>query len=232
MKRKKIIKKLKLTQDDFTAVKDSVAQAENNTSGEIAVAIIGESSDYSFHELFAALIFGAIVFSLLLPFHHSIGNLLDRFFWEVPEWVHAAIYGTTGFFATALFFAFANIPIIDRLVIPRRVRTHAVYTRALRHFVESGVYATRERTGILIFISLMEHEVRILADNGISEKIDQSTWNTLANTIALGVREGKTASVLVEGIGECGRILAEYFPAQEENKNELADGLILLESGI
>lgn len=231
MKQKKIVKQLKLTQEDFVAIKKSVAKAEKDTSGEIAVAIIGESSDYSFHELFAALIFGAIVFSLLLPFHPVIGNILDRFFWEVPEWIHAAIYGTAGFIATALFFVFANIPVVDRLIIPRRVRTHAVYTRALRHFVESGVYATRERTGILIFISLMEHEVRILADNGISEKIDQSTWNTLASTIALGVREGKTSKVLIHGIEECGHILTEHFPAQDENKNELVDGLILLESG-
>lgn len=230
MKRKKIVKKLRLSSDDFFAVKEAVVQAEKNTSGEIAVAVIGESADYSFYELFAALIFGAIVFSVLLPFHHTIGSILERFFWHVPEWVYAAVYGFTGFIATGLFFAFANIPVIDRLVIPRRVRTHSVYTRALRHFVESGVYATRERTGILIFISLMEHEVRILADNGISKKIDQATWNTLASSIAVGVREGKTSGVLIDGINECGRILTEHFPSHGENKNELIDGLVLLES--
>jgi len=113
--------------------------------------------------------------------------------------------------------------------IPRRIRSRMVYNRALRHFVESGVYATRDRTGILIFISWMEHEVRIIADKGISEKIDQAIWNTLAEKIASGVHEGKAITALLDAIQECGKILDEHFPADQENENELIDGLVILE---
>jgi putative membrane protein len=47
----------------------------------------------------------------------------------------------------------------------------------------------------------------------------------------LGVRDGKTAAALLEAVRECGRILADHFPADNINENELADGLVVLEKG-
>ena len=227
-----LIKKLHLSPDDFTAVRNAVRDAEENTSGEIAAAIIGESTDYSFYELFASVIFGAAVFALLLPFYDEITALFSSFMWVAPPWFTAAFYGMAGFAGIGLFFLFANIPVIDRLVIPKKSRSRAVYTRALRYFVESGVYATKERTGILIFISCMEREVIILADKGISSKIDQSVWNTLSGAIAAGVKSGNTAGALIETIEACGKTFKENFPADTTNENELPDGLVVLESGV
>lgn len=222
---------MKLSAEDVTMIREAVSSAEKETRGEIAVALTGESADYSFHELFSAVLIGAAVFSCLIPAQASISGLLGSLFWQVPSWGPVAFTGALAFAAIGLFFLVANIPVIDRIVIPRRVRSRMVYSRALRHFVESGVYATRERTGILIFISCMEHEVRILADKGISSCIDQSVWNSLAENLANGVKNGKTGTALLETIAKCGEILTEHFPAGPDNENELVDGLVILESG-
>ena len=117
------------------------------------------------------------------------------------------------------------------MVVPHAERTRAVYRRALRHFLESGVYATAERTGILIFISYMEREVRIVADSGISGKIDQSVWNDLAERVARSVKEGTAGRELARAVETCGTVLAEHFPAKRENPNELSDAIAFLEAG-
>ncbi len=231
MNRAKLVAKLKLSEADLEAIQQSVQEAEKHTNGEIALAAAPESSDYSFFELFVSVILGAVTFALLLPFYGQVVSLIDRQFWHVPSWYIPAFYGTVTFAVIALTFLFANIPAIDRLVVPRAARRKAVYERALRHFVESGVYGTRDHTGILIFISLLEHEVRIVADSGINAKIDQAEWDHIAALVASGLKNGNTAGALSAAVTKCGKLLADHFPAKTENPNELSDGLVLLEAG-
>lgn len=225
----RLAQRLHLKKADFTAIEDAVRSAEAGTSGEITLAATVESHDYSFYELLASVLIGALSFAILLPLQNLIHTVLTRFFWEPALWQTTAVTGALSFGITALFFLAANIPVIDRLIIPQAVRSRMVYQRALRHFVESGTYATADRTGILIFVSLMEHEVRIIADTAVSSKIPQEQWDHIAQTVAAGVKNSSLSSALIEAIGICGSLLTEHFPADHTNPNELADGLVLLE---
>ncbi|MGL4981881.1 MAG: TPM domain-containing protein, partial [Treponemataceae bacterium] len=105
---------------------------------------------------------------------------------------------------------------------------------ALRHFIESGIYQTHEDSGILIFISYLEKEVRIVADSGLVKKVSQEKWNEIASTLAQNIAEGfkqkKVAQSIIEAIEASGKILAEHFPAKDDNPNELSDGLVILEN--
>lgn len=232
MKSPELIKRLALADQDFERIKQAVKDAEMRTSGEIALAAIPESADYSFRELFAAVLLGALSFALLLPAHDRIAALLTRNFWHVSDWVVTLVVGGIPFLLTAVFFLVANVPALDRRLIPAPERAKAVYSRALRHFVESGVYATEGRTGILIFLSFMEREVRIVADTGISGKIAQVEWDTITRNIAEGVKTGKAGDALCEAVADCGELLAQYFPVSEQTPgNELPDGLVVLEAG-
>lgn len=228
---KTLVKRLGLSEADFASIRDAVVDAECATSGEIALAATTESSDYSFSELLFAVILGAIAFAVLLPFNGAIAALIDGAFWHVEPWYLPAFYGIASFAVIALVFLVANIPAIDRLVVPRAFRRKAVRDRALRHFTESGVYATAEHTGILVFVSYMEREVRIIADTGISAKIDQKEWDAIAQGVARGVKAGKTADALVSAVRRCGELLAAHFPPKAENPDELPDGLVILEEG-
>lgn len=230
MKTKSLLKKLNLGESDFTEIKNAVAQAEAKTTGEIALAVTPESSHYSFWELFASNCFAAIVLLVLLPFSSQISSFLNSLYWQnAPKWVIPFFYILVTFSSIALFFYICNIPFIDRIIIPRSIRTNCVNNRVLRYFTESGVYDTAEHSGILIFVSYMERQVRIVADRGISEKISQDMWNLIADELCENLKKGETLSAFTSAIEKCGDLLAQNFPPHNENPNELPDGLVILE---
>ena len=231
MKKITMIRRLKLNDESFETIKNAVKKAESTTSGEIALAVIPESAQYSIYELLFALVFGVILFACLIPFSNNIFAYLDRSLWGASLWHLTTFFGIFSFGCIGILFFIGNIPFIDRIIIPPAVRTKTVYNRALRHFVESGVYATANRTGILLFVSYMEREVRILADTGISSKIAPELWNLIATDLAEGLGTDDATGAFIRAIERCGELLTEYFPAPnnpELNPDELPDGLVVL----
>ncbi len=229
MKTSKSLLKFHITNDDMKNIQEAVKEAEQKTSGEIALALTSESHDYAFYELMVSVVFGALVFLIMLFFHDPIISLIDKLFWELEAWQVIGIYGFVSFAAIGIVYILTNIPAIDRIIIPKKARRSAVYQRALRHFVESGVYATKDHNGILIFISLMEHEVCIIADEGIIKKITQDKLDILAQELAGGIRRKELSSSLLSCISSCGNMLETHFPVTKDDINELPDGLIILE---
>jgi putative membrane protein len=211
------------------SIREAVKAAEQKTSGEIALALTGESHDYAFHELMVSIVFGAFVFLIMLFCYNPITSLINKMFWDVEAWQVIGIYGFVSFIAIALAYVLTNISAIDRIIIPKKARRFAVYQRALRHFVESGVYATKDRNGILLFISLMEHEVCIIADEGVLKKITQDQLDTFAQKLAEGIHRKELTATLVSCIASCGAILENHFPIQKDDINELPDGLVVLD---
>ena len=230
MKYKTLIKKLKLKDEDFTAIKKAVADAEVKTTGEIAVAVTAESARYCFWELLAANFFAAIVLIAMLPFSDTIRSLYHHIYWgNEPSWILPLFYIIGCFASVVIAFYVANIPVIDRLIIPRSVRKTCVTNRAFRYFTECGIYDTAEHSGILIFVSYMERQVRIVADSGIAKHISQDLWNLIADELAENLRKGDATKAFTTAIEKCGELLAENFPPHEENPNEFPDGLVILE---
>lgn len=232
MNTKKLIKKLHLDDAAFTKIQNAVQEEEKRTTGEIACAITPESASWSFYELVAAMCGGAVLFALLLCFTDPINRWLNTLFWEVPVWLFPLMCGAAFIAAVPLVFALVNIPVLDRLVIPAAARSSATWKRAMRCFAESGVYKTREQSGVLIFVSYLERNVHILADSGIASKIEQARWDAIAATLADELSTGDAASAFCNAIHSCGDMLAEHFPPHPgDNPDELADGLMILEGG-
>ncbi len=230
MKYKTLIKKLKLKDADFEAIRKAVADAEVKTTGEIEVAVTPESARYCFWELLAADCIGMLTLFAMIPFSEKILALYRMLYWQnEPKWILPVFYIISVLAAVLIAFYIFNIPAIDRLVIPRSVKKTCVTNRALRYFTESGVYDTAEHSGILIFVSYMERQVRIIADSGISKHISQDLWNLIADELAENLRKGEAAKAFTTAIEKCGELLAENFPPHEENPNELPDGLVILE---
>lgn len=229
MKSEKLLKKLKLSEESFSRIQDSVRHAEQKTSGEIALALIYESDAYAFYELFAAVITGAGFFALLLPFSAFIERFLTWLFWgSLPVYLSLFLW-VSCFGVIALCYYLYNIEAVDRRIIPRAAQYRAVWNRSLRYFVESGVYRTEQHSGILIFVSYLERQVRIIADSGINEKISSDLWDLIADELAVGISDGRAEESFIQAVNRCGVLLAEYFPAERNNPNELSDGLVVLE---
>ena len=98
--------------------------------------------------------------------------------------------------------------------------------RALAAFYQKGLYRTKDQTGILIFISLLERKVWILGDRGINEKIEPGHWQSLAGELARGIRVGRGGEALCRVIAGCGSELARHFPRRRDDRNELTDDII------
>lgn len=222
--------KIKFSKEEKEKIKASVKEAESKTSGEISTGFIKESDNYAVYELTFAVFTGLVYFIAMLFFTDSIEESIKNMFWEYSPLYLLIFYGFSTFLVIAIVYLLANIPFIDRLIVPKAVMRQKVNQRAERHFLESGVYDTKDRTGILIFISYLERRVELLADKGISEKIPREKWDAIVGHIIDGIKSNQLVKHLSESIRECGNLLAEQFPIQPDDVNELKDDIHILEN--
>lgn len=220
---------IKFTAQELEEIKQAVKDAESQTAGEIATAFIKESDNYAVYELLFAIFCGFFYFLIISVFGDAIEHALKDMFWDYTPQYLLSFYGFSTFLVIGFFYLLANLPFIDRLVVPKAVMARKVNERAQRHFLESGVYNTKDRTGILIFVSGLEHRVELMADKGISDKISQQKWNHLLDQIVVGIKEGKMVQNLCDSIRECGKLLAEHYPIQPDDINELKDDIAILD---
>jgi putative membrane protein len=90
-----------------------------------------------------------------------------------------------------------------------------------------GLHRTQGRTGILLFVSLLEHRVQVLADQGINDRVPSGTWDEVVQGIVAGIRADRPAEALCRAIEQCGELLTHHCPSGSgRNPNELPDRLI------
>lgn len=189
-----------------------VKKAELGTSGEIAIMVVDESDSYREAEVLGALLlsaFTALVLTVAIQ-HVTIWSFIPA---VLILWL-PALYLMRGF------------PRLKLVLAGSKRLEEAVRERAVRAFFEKGIYRTREETGILIFISLLEHKVWILGDRGIHQRIDQQLWQVFAGELAAKIKDDRTFEGLCTTIEKLSGILAEHFPRKADDTNELPDEMI------
>jgi putative membrane protein len=75
-------------------------------------------------------------------------------------------------------------------------------------------------------VSLLEHEVEVLADKGINEKVPQGTWDEVVRILTAELKAGQACEGFCKAIEHCGAILAEHFPPNTDDKDELSNRLV------
>ena len=210
-----------LTKKEKELINQAVTKAEKNTSGEIAVVVAKQSCDYAVYELTFAVIIGLIFMILSLIFYSKLDNFIMSKFWSESELITTSIIGLGTFVIIAIFYFLANIPFIDRLIIPKSVKNDKAKEKAQLCFFEYGVSKTRDRTGVLIFVSNLEKKVLILADNGIAEVYPNTSWQKQVDTIINGIKNNNFATELGKVILEIGEVLTANFPIKDDDTNEL-----------
>ena len=101
----------------------------------------------------------------------------------------------------------------------------AVEKRAIKEFLEMGITETKDKTGVLIMLSLEEQRVSIKADKAINEKVEPETWDIAAETITEGIKDGQTCKGICSAVEQIGNLLAEHFPVKPDDVNELSDNV-------
>ena len=204
-------------------IRQAVESAEAKTSGEIATMIVDQSDRYHEAEVLGGVLVAGLV-ALIISVVVHYAAILSHIPLDMTIWSYIPLVFLLYFPARSLFLRFPHLklPFIDK-----KRMMHAVRERAVRAFFEKRLYTTRDENGILIFISLLERKVWVLGDRGIDRQIPHETWNALAREISTGIRAGRASEALCRAIVQCGKVLAEHFPKETDDTNELSDGMIM-----
>jgi uncharacterized membrane protein len=111
-----------------------------------------------------------------------------------------------------------------RVHFERRVKGEAL-DNARKIFLQLGMQQTRLRNATLIVLFLESKKFAILGDKGINESVPDHFWDETRDLMGGFFRKGEIAHGLCAGITQIGEKLKVFFPADEENPNELSDEL-------
>lgn len=202
-----------LTADEKNRIRQAIEDVERQTAGELVTVIAQQSDDYLYiPTLWAALIALAVpgVISYL-PFDILLVNsYLTQFI---------------VFIVLAMLFQW---PPLKLRLIPRYVKVQRARRLAHVQFLAQDLHHTAQRTGILLFVSVAEHYVEIIADKGINDAVSAGTWDKIVTQFVNDVKQGQVAGGFIAAIQQCGQVLIQHFPVTAHDKNELPNHLIEL----
>jgi putative membrane protein len=199
------------SQAEQERIRQAVMAAESKTSGEIVPMVVTSSARYTEIELFG------VISGLFL-------GMLLGWIWHDPwESYHLNLLPLIG---ATVGFLVARIPAVKRRLASKTRIAEAVSDRCLAAFTEHGLHYTRDHTGILILVSLLEHRVEVLADRGINEKVPPGTWNEIVGNLTAGLKSGRACEAFCKAVERCGEILATHFPRQADDRDELPNKLV------
>lgn len=194
-----------LSEADRTRISDAIAEVEKTTAGEVMVATVRQSDDYTLPRVPIAIGLSAAV-AAVLGFVLALGAPATVL---LQMLLGLALYGLLGRGSAV------------RALVRRDEIDARTQTRAYALFSELGVHRTTEGSGILIAISELEHRVIILADYGIHARVGEREWQDHVDAIVRGIREGRAGEAIVDEVRAIGTILAREYPLGGENLNEL-----------
>lgn len=201
------------SEEDRRIVREAITRAEKKTVGEILPVVVERSDPHPAANWLAALCCLLIGSALTAP----------RLPWDSPALVLLLqlAMGAVGFGLAAM------LPDFKRLFIFSNRATSVAEEQAFQEFYANGLHKTEAATGVLIFVSLLEHRVIVMADEGINAKVDDNFWAETDGVILQGIGNGSLRDGLVAGIDRAGDCLAEFFPWVEGDRNEIPDRLIV-----
>ncbi len=207
-----------LTPAEQKKVTQTVQQTELQTSGEIVPMIVSCSHDYPKARLIAAFMYS-------LPMSFICAHLLSAYLWIDPLNVYFFLFLWLPFFGLSSIII-SVFPKLFRIFISAEDMAIEVEEEAIKSFFAERLYKTKEANGILVFVSVFEKKAWILADQGINEKIDPGQWQGIINALTGAIAKGDRCGGLCEAITQTGNILADHFPYQRNDTDELHNLII------
>lgn len=200
-----------LSQADRERIESAIAEVERRTSLEIVVAVVARSADYWQWRVLFSICCAVSAALVVLEWAPSV-PVLGALFAQLPAGVVA--------------YAASGTSALHRLLIPRRASADAVQGHAFRLFAERGLHHTRDRTGLLILVSVLERSVTLLGDAAVHERVGGSGWQSHLEHLIAKLREGRAADGIVEIIARVEAALGSDFPVRPDDTNELPNAVI------
>jgi len=195
------------------AVVEALVAAEKRTEGEI-VPVVLERSDRHPQACWLAALSSLLIGSALL---------MSWLPWQQPLLLLACqvAAGAVGWLLAWW------LPDLRRLFIGEARATEVAEEQAVQEFHRHGLHKTKNATGVLLFVSLLERRVIVLGDEGIHAKVGDDHWTGTTKAVLECIAHDSLRAGLIAAIDRCGNVLAEHFPARRDDVNELVDRLIV-----
>ena len=212
---------VQLSDDEKDRISEAVRAVEARTRAEIVPMLVARSGLYRDAQHRVGLALALVVLTALL-----MGESL----WVAWAWqtAHAAwlLLATLLAYATGSWIGtFASV--IRAVTSTERLR-EKVELRAQRAFAQHSLSRTRQRTSVLLMVSLLEHRVCVLPDVGIGPGITLAQWNEVVEAVVAKLKRNDIAGGFCAGIERCGLLLAQVCPALPgDNPDELSNRLVL-----
>lgn len=228
---------INLTNEAHDRIAAAINAAESRTSGEIFCVLARRVSSYRDVSLAWAAAAALILPLGLIPLGFEPGwipGFADG--WEASHLASQQVstghaLGAYAVIQAVLFVAIyliTRLPVVTRWVTPRAVRRARTRNAAVQQFLAHGLHVTQARTGVLIFAALSDHQVEVVADQGIYDQVEHSVWGDAAEALAQGLKRDDPAAGFEAAVGLCGEVLARHFPPHPGNPNEVPDRLVVI----
>ena len=210
---------------DREQIRQALQKAESTTTGEIVCAVASESGRYDRAEALIGFACGLILLGLLHGLHGggagSFGAARPLSLgWEVGVLC-------AGFLGGNLLSSW--FPTLRTPLVPRREMEEETVRAAWTVFSSKKLASTAQRGGLLIYFSLFERRVVVLADQGALEALGQPGIEQVRNAAISGLRQGKPLQAMLDCVSQAGQLLSEKLPcSQGGGENELADELVII----
>src|SRR6266436_343983 len=203
------MKRAKFDQAAGEALAQAVRDIEKDTDAEIVIVVRGRSGIYRHADYLCGAIVALIglVFVLLSPFEFHT-------YWVPIDVILLFVAGA---------FLSSRSDLLRRLLTAKNFRAQAARNGAAAMFYEAGIANTHAENGLLIYLSLLERRLEVIADRGILKAVPPLKWNHSVFELKQ-VAQNPDSEKLVKAVRDLGRVLAEHMPPTGENPNELADG--------
>ena len=215
-----------LTKEDQAAIEKAVTEAESRTSAQVVVAVAARSGRYQRGADWFGLASALVAVAVAWWIWQEIGPSPEP--WETG--VRPALTLPWILLIFAVWFVIGaamatRFPILSRPFITRDELTGSVRRSGFEAFHKLQIARTRRGTGLLIYISLLERTVWVCPDDGIAAKLGEKAWNPVCAIITEGFREGRHGPAIVQAVKKAGHMLAEQFPGDARDPNELSDAV-------
>jgi len=222
-----------VSEQDRARIAEAIRRVEARTSGEMVTVIAGRSDSYLWIPLLwaslGALLAPGIILYLPYQWQWIMGSLGEGHDWaERVTLDHATVWAIqiTVFLVLALLLRWEPLKM---LVIPRGVKHHRAGRAAREQFYVRGPCHSRDRTGVLFYVSAAERYVEVIADQALSDRVEPEVWRRIVDDFVAHVRHERVAEGFIVAVGACGELLARHFPRAPGDDSKRPDDLVVIE---
>ena len=112
-----------------------------------------------------------------------------------------------------------------RVYVSHKIREDALAAAYVR-FQKLGMVRTRQRNAVLIYFAPRTRQFAIVGDTGVHQKCGDDFWQGISAAMSAQLRQGKFTEAIVDAIQKTGALLAQHFPRDPDDRNELPNEIV------